>query len=125
MYDLDYDLDFPPPAILNCAIATTDGIYEMSDLSLEEAKKILSGEKGFISAIGHQSTAEILTELLGITVAVNRIQFQQLPNQTAVIFKLDSRPPEGKILSRQEIEKIGYSFKRLYRPPAGYSIAHD
>lgn len=66
-----------------------------------------------MSAIGHQSTADILTELLDMPIPMNRILFQQEPGQKAICFKLKGRPEEGKILSREEIEQIGYEFKLL------------
>ena len=68
-----------------------------------------------LSAVGHDVTAQILTELLGVTVPVNRIQFQQEVGQDALVFKLNARAPEGKVLNREEIEAIGYSFKILTR----------
>ena len=101
-------------ALLNCAIITADGIYECHPLTLVEAKEIVKNNK-IISAIGHDSTAQILTELLGVEVLVNRIQFIQEIDQKAIVFKLNGRPPEGKILSKEEIETIGYSFKLLTR----------
>lgn len=71
--------------------------------------------QGFDSAIGHQSTAEILSELLGVSVPVNRQNYIQPPNSNAVVFKLKERAPEGAILSRPQIEKIGYEFGLLTR----------
>lgn len=100
--------------ILNCAICTEPGNYEFKSTSLEEVKELLQ-ENDFISAIGHQSTAEVLTELIGIDIPMNRIQFSQKPGQTAIVFRLLGRIPEGKILSREEIEEIGYEFCTLTR----------
>ena len=103
-----------PIALLNTSIATADGTYVLKTITLEEAKDLIKGRET-ISAIGHESTAQVLTELLGIKVSVNRISFEQQIGQTAIVFKLNDRPPEGKILSREEIEEIGFSFKSLYR----------
>ncbi len=106
--------DAPPVALLNTSICTVDGKYELKSISLDAAKRII-GENDILSAIGHDSTAQILSDLLSIPVPVNRINFEQQPNQMAIVFKLNGRPPEGKILSREEIEQIGYSFKLLFR----------
>lgn len=103
-----------PIALLNTSIVTADGAYTLETISLEKAREIING-KEIISAIGHESTAQILSELLGIEVSVNRIFFEQQSGQYALVFKLNGRPPEGKILSREELEEIGYSFKLLYR----------
>lgn len=103
-----------PVALLNTSILTADGDYEMYTISLGKARLVLAGND-LLSAIGHQSTADVLTELLGQEVKMNRINFFQEVKQKAIIFKLNGRPEEGKILSRQEIEEIGYSFKLLIR----------
>lgn len=97
--------------ILNTSILTTYGLFEYCPLSLEEAKTFVS--TGFQSAIGHQSTAEILTELLGIEIPVNRIEYRQQAGDSAIIFKLNGRPPEGAILSKEDLERIGFEFGLL------------
>lgn len=101
-------------ALFNGTVATTNGVYRISDISVEDVKDLIM-KNGFISAIGHQSTADIISDLLNIKVSMNRIQFRQQVGQKAVAFKLNERPPEGVILSRDEIEEIGYSFKLMER----------
>ena len=101
-------------AILNTSILTTVGTYELKDITLEQAQDLVHNND-ILSAIGHQSTADILTTLLGTTIPMNRIMFEQQEGQKALIFKLLSRPEEGKILTQQEIEEIGYKFQILIR----------
>ena len=101
-------------AILNTSILTTVGTYELQDITLQEAQQLVQNNE-ILSAIGHQSTADILTTLLGTTIPMNRIMFEQQEGQKALIFKLLSRPEEGKILTQQEIEQIGYKFQLLIR----------
>lgn len=101
-------------AILNTSILTSEGVFSLREITLGQAQKLVR-EKKILSAVGHQSTADILTELLEIPVPVNRINFQQQPGQKAVVFKLNGRPEEGKILNRAEIESIGYKFQLLER----------
>lgn len=101
-------------AILNTSIVTTEGTYMLKGISLDEAKSLASSNE-ILSAIGHQSTADILTELLGVPVPLNRIMFEQEQGQKALVFKLNGRPIEGKVLSREEIESIGYKFQILER----------
>ena len=67
------------------------------------------------SAIGHASTAEILTELLGVEVKVNRVRYTQDVGEAALVFRLTERPPEGAVLSRSQLEEIGYEFGLLER----------
>jgi hypothetical protein len=105
----------PALAILNTSILTSDGQYVMETITLDQAKQLVKDADSIDSAVGHVSTAEILTTLLDINIDVNRQMFEQQVNQTALVFKLNGRPPEGVVLSRDEIEAIGYSFKTLVR----------
>ena len=100
--------------ILNTSILTTVGTYELQDITLQEAQQLVK-DNNILSAIGHQSTADILTTLLGTTIPMNRIMFEQQEGQKALVFKLLGRPEEGKILTQQEIEQIGYKFQLLIR----------
>ena len=70
---------------------------------------------GFQSAIGHQSTADIISTLLGVECPMNRIMYRQDIGDYALVFKLNGRPEEGKILSVADIEEIGYSWGILAR----------
>jgi hypothetical protein len=97
-------------ALLNTTIATTDGVFEVRTIDLEQARALAQNNET-LSAIGHDSTAQIMSELLGVNVPVNRIQFAQELGQTALVFKLKGRAAEGVILNRKEIETIGYEFK--------------
>ena len=53
--------------------------------------------------------------LLATEVAVNRPMFTQQVGQKALVFKLNGRPQEGKILTIDEINEIGYKFQLLTR----------
>jgi hypothetical protein len=78
--------------------------------SLKEAKYIVNNPNNkIISAIGHTATAEIMTAFLGIDVPLNRIQYKlQKQSDTFLVFRLNERIEEGRVLSGEEIEKIGY-----------------
>lgn len=101
-----------PIAILNTTILTADGDFSLKTISLEEAKQLIQ-DKETLSAVGHESTAQILTELLEVDVPLNRIQFKQQSGQQALCFKLSGRPREGAILSKEEVEAMDYEFKLL------------
>ena len=110
-------------AILNTSILTAFGAYEYKALSLSDAQCIVYNaidpvtgpDDGILSAVGHESTAAILSELLWAPIPMNRIQFAQELHQSAIVFKLKGRPPEGTILSREQIEELGYEFGLLTR----------
>lgn len=104
-----------PLTLLNTSIFTADGSFTLETITLEHAKSLVDSADTLDSAVGHDSTAQIMTELLGTEVPVNRQMFVQKPGQQALVFKLNGRPPEGKILTVADIEKIGYSFKLLTR----------
>jgi hypothetical protein len=63
-------------------------------ISIESTKKILSN--GFVSAIGHQDTANVLSNMLDMEVNNNRINVS-LDNNTALIVAqiVGGRLPEG------------------------------
>jgi hypothetical protein len=100
--------------LLNTSILTSFGDYQYKEITLEHAMEFVNA--GFYqSAIGHASTAQIMTELLGVPVEMNRMLYSQQVGEAAIVFKLNGRAPEGVILSREEIEKIGYSWGLLTR----------
>ena len=103
-----------PIGLFNGTVATTNGLYRISDIDIDSARNLLK-EYPHISAIGHEATAEIMTDILGVEIAFNRIQFKQEVSQLAIVFKLNERPIEGLVLSREEVEKIGYSLKLMER----------
>lgn len=103
-----------PVVLFNGVIATTNGVYSIDDIDVDTAKKYIE-EKGFVSAIGHKATAEIMSTIFGQDIPMNRVQFEQQVGQEAIILKLNIRPEEGKILTRSEMERIGYSLKIMKR----------
>jgi Domain of unknown function (DUF1874) len=101
--------------LLNTSILTNFGSYDYTPVSLKDVKNLIEEWEGFESAVGHQSTCDVLTSLLGYNVPMNRQQYSQAVGQTAIVFKLKSRPEEGQILTVKEIEEIGYDFGLLIR----------
>ena len=105
---------FKKLVFLNTSILTEYGNFSYTKTSLENVKGWIAAAKDrgieILSAIGHESTAKILTDLTGHEVPMNRIQYKQKFHDVALVFKLKGRPEEGKILTIEEIEKIGYEF---------------
>lgn len=100
-------------AILNTTILTSNGVCEMKGIGLDEAIKLVDEADEIISAVGHEATAKLCSSLLGHNIPVNRIMFKQEPDTIALCFKLNGRLEEGKVIPIEEIEAIGYSFKRI------------
>ena len=99
--------------LLNTSVLTSYGSYDYVPLTREEVCDLIV--EGFASAMGHPETAEVLSELLNSPVPVNRVEYVQQPGEKAIIFKLKSRIPAGTILSRKELEEVGYEFGLLTR----------
>jgi len=78
------------------------------EVSVETVKELLAG--GFESAIGHESTAALLTKLLGVEVKADRRQITIDTNTVLVVFQLMSRLPEGKVLTEEELKQLQYKF---------------
>ena len=104
-----------PIALLNAPVITAMGTYRMRPVRLRVAARLVR-QRGFVSAIGHKATADLLADLLGVDCPATRIDFRQEAGQHALVFRLDRRLPEGRVLqSRQDIEHIGYSMVLLTR----------
>jgi len=103
-----------PVCFFNGTVATTNGLYRISNIDIVHAKEYIK-QNGFVSAIGHDATAKIMSEILGYNISMNRIQFHQEVGQIAIVFKLNERPPEGDVLNKEQVELIGYSLKKMER----------
>jgi hypothetical protein len=82
----------------------------IKELDMEDVKKILneSENKGdlIISAIGHQTTADFLSEILGREITANRFDVRyDNESKCIIVFVLGERLPEGKILTKDELEQ--------------------
>ena len=83
-------------------------------ISLEEAKEWV--KKGdFISAVGHESTAKLLSELLGVEIKPNRIFVDMQKGDEALAIQFLQRVQEGKVLSKEELEELYKQGKIVFR----------
>jgi hypothetical protein len=71
-------------------------------LSLEEVKELLSSNS-FTSAVGHESTASVLTLLTGVETPVNRVAIKLAAGDKLIVFQLQVRLQEGQVLSAEEV----------------------
>jgi len=74
-------------------------------ISLDEVREVLQSTS-FTSAVGHSSTAEMLSTLLGLPVEARRVQIALSPGDRVIIFQLLERLPEGAVLSRDEVQAL-------------------
>jgi hypothetical protein len=101
-------------SLLNAPILTTFGSFTFEQVNIEQAKQLVT--YGFQSFIGHQSTCDILSKLLCVTIPHYRGFYMQQPGEQALVFRLKSRIGEGQVLNTiEEIEAVGYEFGLLNR----------
>jgi len=91
-----FTLSMITPDLLNAGV-----VIKASPISLEEAKSLL--QQGFVSAVGHESTAKVLSVLLGTEVPFNRVQIAITGEDIIVSFQFMVRLPEGKVLGEEEV----------------------
>ena len=97
----------PSTFLLNSSVVPCAGLWDVQSVSLAKAK-IYADRPSLTSAIGHESTAALLSQLLEIDISVNRIVVAPAEGDTLICFKLKGRAPEGKILTVAELEELGY-----------------
>lgn len=103
-----------PVVIFNGPICTTTGLYRVTELDVAQARMLVRTH-GYMSAVGHEASAQVLSSVLEVDVPMNRIEYEQKVGQQAIALKLDVRPPEGQILTAKEMYDVGFSLQLLMR----------
>lgn len=81
-------------------------VLDIFPTTLENVKEIVN-QSPFISIVGHDGTAQIFSELLGVEVEVNRVSYLMDDEDTLIVgLPSGGRLPEGKVLSKEELEAI-------------------
>jgi D-ribose pyranose/furanose isomerase RbsD len=84
----------------------------VKEVPAEEVKETLKNNS-FTSAVGHQTTSEVLSTLLEIPISTNRISVSLEKGDVLYVFQLLKRIEEGKILSADEIKSLPYKFFKV------------
>jgi len=103
-----------PVALFNGPICTTTGLFRVTIVDVEEARELIQ-DFGFVSAVGHAASAEVLSSILRADVPMNRIEYVQKVGQKAIALKLKIRPEEGRILTATEMFHIGFDLLLMER----------
>jgi hypothetical protein len=75
------------------------GEYKYNSISLDEARELLTKGR-FVSGIKYQWDADLLRDLLGIYIPINRGEARLEVGDTAVVFEFPPAETEGKVPSK-------------------------
>jgi len=83
------------------------------------AKKIIEKAKEekieISSVVGHEGTAKLLSSILSINISYNRINYTLNDSDILLVFTLQFRIEEGRVYSREELEKVSLNIFLVYK----------
>ncbi|MEM4468928.1 MAG: DUF1874 domain-containing protein [Candidatus Nezhaarchaeales archaeon] len=74
-------------------------------INTEDAQRWLRVSK-YVSIVGHESTANLMSTLLSLPVSVNRANIKLKRGDRVIVFQIMTRLPEGKVLTEEELKSI-------------------
>jgi len=95
--------------LLNAVVTRSDkpAIVVSRPASLQEVRELVSNTSGVESYIGHEATARLLSELLGVEVPVSRAMYVPRRGDLAVVARLRrrlERPEDVKNVRPEDVE---------------------
>ena len=90
--------------VLNAPVITNYGEYRFTKIKPDTARQILS--EGFVSAIGHKSTANVMSDIIGVEILFNRITIRMEKGDKAVALWLLDRPGEAQVYSSEDLAAV-------------------
>lgn len=105
--------------LLNTTIipAGCDGLFAVRTISLDEARDVfweaMAHDGSVFSHVGHEATAALMSEALRAAIAASRTPWDGSGH--ALVLQLAGRPPEGRVLTVEEMEAAGYTWRLLNR----------
>ncbi len=99
--------------VLNAPVVTNYGVYRFTVIAPDAAREILSA--GFISAVGHESTARLMSQMIGIDIPFNRITIHMEAGDKAIALWLLDRPGEAQVYSMEDLAAVNCELGLLER----------
>jgi len=90
-------------------LANNDVVVRIREIDVEEAKNLIKSNQ-FISAVGHASTASLLSKMVQVEIPVNRINLKLAESDMLIVFQVLVRLEEGRVLSEDEIKQLPTKF---------------
>jgi len=87
----------------------SDAELVVKKVDAESVKTVLVNNE-WISFIGHESTAKVMSAVLGMEIPTNRTSVKLSEGDTVVVFQILQRLPEGKVLSDEELKSVKHGW---------------
>jgi len=102
--------------IMNSPVITSPGNYNYTLINIDEAKNWIA-EKSWVSTIGYQETADVMTELLETKIYMNRISVSMNEGDEAIVFRLKKRVdiPQMKGLLSADYVKENFELGKIIK----------
>lgn len=89
--------------LLNSPVLTQFGTFRFGSCDAATRARFIA--EGFVSAIGHESSARLLSDLLGVPVPLCRREVRMQPGDVALVLRLLQRLPEGRVLTHDDLRQ--------------------
>jgi len=108
--------------IMSTTVITGSGWWHSRQITLSDAQAMLHEkaaydlfdddpiEGAYFSVVGHHSTAQMMSALLQVPISCSRHTVSPREGDQFLCFKLKERPPEGMILSAEQLEGLGHEW---------------
>lgn len=100
--------------LLNSPVLTDYGVWRFTGpVSPEKARQWIS--RGYVSAVGHASSARLLSRIFSTEVSVARVRVSLQVGDQALVLRLGERLPEGAVLDSETLDSLPWELSLLER----------